>query len=102
MSGVLNADEVARQKDENEKAALHDTLRLRTDLDHTAYTFLGYSDDAKRRERVDAWMRKPDAIDWQTEIERARRDGQAVRFGQDEFDQVRLLLAEHVAPVAPN
>lgn len=99
---MLNADEVARQKDENaKKAALHAMLRLRTDLDHTAYTFLGYSNDAKRREKVDAWMRKPDAIDWQAEIEKARRDGQAVRFGQDEVDQVRLLLAEHVPLLAP-
>lgn len=92
----MNADEVARRKDENAKAELYGALRLRTDLDHTAYTFLGYSDDAKRRKKVDAWMLKPDAIDWQAEIDSARREGQAVRFGQDEAEQVRLLLAEHL------
>ena len=93
----MNADEVARRKHDNaKKAELHAVLRLRTDLDHTAYTFLGYSDDAKRREKVDAWMRKPDAIDWLAEIDSARREGQAVRFGQDEVKQVRLLLAEHL------
>jgi hypothetical protein len=92
----VNADEVALRKRENaKKAQLHGVLRLRTDLDHTAYTFLGYSDDAKRREKVDAWMRKPEAIDWPAEIDSARREGQAVRFGQDEAKQVRLLLAEH-------
>ena len=93
----MNADEVDRRKHENaKKAELHGVLRLRTDLDHTAYTFLGYSDEAKRREKVDAWMRKPDAIDWPAEIDSARREGQAVRFGHAEAQQVRLLLAEHL------
>jgi len=65
---------------------------LRTDLDHTAYTFLGYSDDAKRRQKVDGWVRKPDAIDWQAEIDGARRQGQEARFAKREAEQVRLLL----------
>ena len=95
MRGVLNADEVARREQENaSKAELHSVLR--TDLDHTAQTFLGYSDDAKRRQRVDGWMRKPDAIDWQAEIDEARSQGQEVRFGQEEAEQVRLLLGEHL------
>lgn len=93
----MNADEVARRQHEGaKKAELHGLLRLRSDLDHTAYTFLGYSDDAKRREKVDAWMRKPDAIDWPAEIDSARREGRAVRLGEAEAQQVRLLLAEHL------
>jgi hypothetical protein len=95
VGGVLNADEVADGGQENtSKAELHSVLR--TDLDHTAHTFLGYSDDAKRRRKVDGWMRKPDAIDWQAEIDEARRHGQEVRFGQEEAEQVRLLLGEHL------
>jgi hypothetical protein len=69
---------------------------LRTDLDHTAHTFLGYTDDAKRREKVDAWMSKPEEINWQAEIEEAHLHGQEVRFGSEQLEQVRLLLAEHL------
>jgi hypothetical protein len=95
VSGLLNADEVARRDPENaSKAELHAVLR--TDLDHTAHNFFGYSDETKRREKVDAWLRTPDAIDWQAEIDEARRGGQVVRFGQEEAEQVRLLLAEHL------
>jgi hypothetical protein len=71
-------------------------VALRTDLDHTAHTFLGYTDDAKRRERVDAWMSGPDAIDWQAEIDQAHLHGQEVRFGSEQLEQVRLLLGEHL------
>jgi hypothetical protein len=68
---------------------------LRTDLDHTAHTFLGYTDDAKRRERVDIWMSRPDAINWQAEIDQAHLQGQEVRFDGEQLEQVRLLLGEH-------
>jgi hypothetical protein len=68
---------------------------LRTDLDHTARTFLGYTDDAERHERVDAWMSRPDAINWPAEIDKAHRRGQEVRFGSEQLEQVRLLLVEH-------
>jgi hypothetical protein len=68
---------------------------LRTDLDHTAHTFLGYTDDAKRRAKVDAWMSGPEAIDWQAEIDEAQLHGQDVRFDSEQFEQVRLLLGEH-------
>jgi hypothetical protein len=70
---------------------------LRTDLDHTAHTFLGYSDDAKRREKVDAWMSRPYAINWQAEIDEAHLHGQEVRFGTEQLEQLRLLLDEHRA-----
>jgi hypothetical protein len=69
---------------------------LRTDLDHTARTFLGYTDATKRLERVEAWMTSPDAINWQAEIDEAQLDGQEVRFGSEQLEQVRLLLAEHL------
>ena len=69
---------------------------LRTDLDHTAHTFLGYTDDAKRREKVDAWMSTPKAINWQAEIDEAQLQGQEVHFGSEQFEQVRLLLGEHL------
>ena len=69
---------------------------LRTDLDHTAQTFLGYTDDALRRERVDTWMSRPDAINWQAEINQAHLQGQEVRFGSEQLEQVRLLLGEHI------
>jgi hypothetical protein len=96
VGGVLKADEVARREQQNaSKAELRAVLR--TDLDHTAHNFFGYSDDTKRREKVDAWLRKPGAIDWQAEIDEARRGGQEVRFGQEEAEQVRLLLAEHLS-----
>jgi hypothetical protein len=92
---VLDADEVARREREiASNPELHAVLH--TDLDHTAQTYLGYSDDAKRRQKVDGWMRNPDAIDWQAEIDEARRHGQEVRFGREEAEQVRLLLAEHL------
>jgi hypothetical protein len=68
---------------------------LRTDLDHTARTFLGYTDDAERLERVDAWMSRPDAINWPAEIDKAHLRGQEVRFGSEQLEQVRLLLVEH-------
>jgi hypothetical protein len=68
---------------------------LRTDLDHTAHTFLGYTDDARRHAKVEAWMSKPEAIDWQAEIDEAHLHGQEVRFGSEQFEQVRLLLGEH-------
>jgi hypothetical protein len=71
-------------------------LVLRTDLDHTARTFLGYTDDAKRREKVNAWMSKPDKINWQAEIHEAHLHGQDVRFGSEQLEQVRLLLGEHL------
>jgi len=69
---------------------------LRTDLDHTAHTFLGYTDDAKRREKVDAWMSTPKAINWQAEIDEAHLHGQEVHFGSEQLEQVRLLLGEHL------
>ena len=69
---------------------------LRTDLDHTAQTFLGYTDDAQRRERVDTWMSRLDAINWQAEIDQAHLQGQDVRFGREQLEQVRLLLGEHI------
>jgi hypothetical protein len=69
---------------------------LRTDLDHAARTFLGYADDNERREKVDAWMSKPDTINWQAEIDEAHSQGQEVRFGSEELEQVRLLLGEHL------
>jgi hypothetical protein len=71
------------------------TNLLRTDLDHTAHTFLGYTDGAKRHAKVDVWMSTPDAIDWQAEIDEAHLLGQEVRFGSEQFEQVRLLLSEH-------
>ena len=92
---MSNADEVVRREQENASNPMRKDV-LRTDLDHTAQTFLGYSDDAKRRQKVDGWMRKPDAIDWQAEIDEARSQGQEVRFGQEEAEQVRLLLGEHL------
>jgi hypothetical protein len=71
---------------------------LRTDLDHTARTFLGYVDDAKRREKVDTWMMsRPDTINWQAEIDEAHSHHQEVRFGSEELEQVRLLIGEHLA-----
>ena len=69
---------------------------LRTDLDHTARTFLGYTDDSERLARVDAWMSRPDAINWPAEIDKAHLRGQEVRFGSEQLDQVRLLLGEHL------
>ena len=69
---------------------------LRTDLDHTAQTFLGYTDDARRRKRVDTWMSRLDAINWQAEINQAHLQGQEVRFGSEQLEQVRLLLGEHI------
>jgi hypothetical protein len=69
---------------------------LRTDLDHTAHTFLGYTDDAKRRAKVDAWMSTPKAINWQAEIDEAQVHGQEVHFGSEQLEQVRLLLGEHL------
>jgi hypothetical protein len=68
---------------------------LRTDLDHAAHTFLGYTDDANRREKVDAWMSTPEAINWQAEIDEAHLRGQEVHFGSEQLEQVRLLLGEH-------
>jgi hypothetical protein len=72
---------------------------LRTDLEHCSH-FLGYSDDAKRRRKVDAWMRKPDAIDWQAEIDQARRHGQELRLGQEGAEHGSAAPRRVLSPVA--